>query len=218
MSAEKYHETIKKYNEFEKEIQKYMMPEGDKRIIAYTRILTDKPEFYRYMERFEIYNGRVPFESFKRIIFERYSKLDTVGNIFECSLFQNAVECMMLYYEMDDESIMDFYRELYFIIRDKNPVLIYLDSMDIGKDILWIKKERSGADGSEVWFPLVMEYLKTSPYGRRHGYESFEDFILHLDHRKKLELRIIREIMESDALRVPAKNYETEKIISELDL
>lgn len=216
MSEEQYNETLARFSCFEKEIQSHMMPEGDKRIVAYTRILTDMPEFYRHMENYEIYNGRVSFEYFRKIIFERYDKFNTVGNIFECSLFQNAVECMMLYYEMNDESIMEFYRDLYYIIRDKNPVLIYLEAMDVKEGILQIKRERSGPDGREVWFPLVMNYLRTSPYGRRHGCGSFDDLIAHLERRKRLELRIIQEIMESFALQVHAKNYDISAIISEL--
>ena len=56
------------------EILKYTKQEGDYHITAYTRVLAEKREFYERMEAFEIYNGRVSFERFRKLIMERYRK------------------------------------------------------------------------------------------------------------------------------------------------
>src|SRR5690606_18141538 len=41
-------------------------------VIPYTKTNKQDEKFYLEMEAYEIYNGRIPFESFKEIIFRRY--------------------------------------------------------------------------------------------------------------------------------------------------
>ena len=53
-----------------------------------------------------------------------------------------------------------------------------------GINILQIKKERSDENGVELWFPLMMGYLKDSPYGKHHDYEDVHDLIHHLTRRR----------------------------------
>lgn len=169
MGKEEYEDILREYASLGKEIEKNTTKEDDKYIVSYTRILAENPQFYKDMEAFEIYNGRVDFHVFCRTVMKRYRQYDGKNGIFECSFFQNAIECMMLFYEMSDESIIDFYRKAFAVMREKNFLLVYLDSEEIKDNILLIKKERTDEKGVECWFPLIMEYLKTSPYGMSKG-------------------------------------------------
>ena len=100
MTKEQYEEALRKYAHVEQEMKQFTKQEGDRYIVAYTRILADMREFYEWMESFEIYNGRVPFEEFHDIIMNRYRMLEADNkNLFECSFFQNSMEDMMLYYQ-----------------------------------------------------------------------------------------------------------------------
>ena len=120
MTKEQYEEALRKHPHVEQEIKQFTKREGDRYIVAYTRILADMREFYEWMESFEIYNGRVPFERFHNIIMSRYRALEPDSkNLFECSFFQNSMEDMMLYYQIPEQDIVDFYREVYEILKPK---------------------------------------------------------------------------------------------------
>ncbi len=212
MTEAQYQETLEKYAEFADEIVKNTHAEGNMRVVAYTRILADMRAFYEYMEGFEIYNARVPYEQFKEIILFRYRQLNTTGNIFECSLFQNIIETMMLFYEMSDEEIIDFYHDIYDILKKKHFKLIYLKTANLKETIEQAKRERVDDMGEEIWFQLVMRYFETSPYGRAHNCSGIEDYVLHLMRRMRIEECIMQRFMGEDVLLLPAKSFDVDLI------
>ena len=122
------------------------------------------------------------------------------------------METMLLYYQLSDEEILAFYQEAYDILKDKGFQMIYLDSEKIRENILQIKKERSDEQGNEMWYPLMMNYLKESPYGKAHNYQDFEDMIAHFERRRKLELEIIEKVLKNDCLILTAKEYDIEDV------
>ena len=214
MTKEQYEEALKKYPHVEQEMKQFTKREGDRYIVAYTRILADMREFYEWMESFEIYNGRVPFERFHNIIMNRYRALEPDSkNLFECSFFQNSMEDMMLYYQMPEQDIEDFYREAYEILKPKGFQMLYLQSGNIRDNILQIKKERSDENGVELWYPLMLRYLQESPYGKVHGFDGLDDMIAHFERRCALEKRIIREVLKEDCTVLRAKEYRLEEIL-----
>ena len=92
-----------------------------KYIVSYTRIITDEPGFHKYMEQFEIYQGRKSLEEFRQIILGRYkaffeSQGVTASKtlqmpaavIMECAFFQNILEELMLFFECTDREIFEF--------------------------------------------------------------------------------------------------------------
>ena len=213
MTKEQYEEALKKYPHVEREIKQFTKREGDRYIVAYTRILADMREFYEWMESFEIYNARIPFEQFRDIIMTRYRALKSGSkNLFECSFFQNSMEDMMLYYQMPEQDIVDFYREAYAILKPKGFQMLYLQSSNIRENILQIKAERTDENGVELWYPLMLKYLQESPYGKVHGFEGLDDMFAHFERRCALEERIIREVLKDDCTVLRAKEYRLEEI------
>ena len=213
MTKAQYEDALQKYPHVEQEIRQWTKQEGDRYIVAYTRILADMREFYEWMEQYEIYNARVPFEQFHDIIMNRYRALEPdAKNLFECSFFQNSMEDMMLYYQMPEQDIVEFYREAYEILKPKGFQLLYLQSDNIRDNILQIKRERSDENGVELWYPLMLSYLQESPYGKERGFEGLEDMIAHFERRCAIEERIIREVLKEDCVVLPAKGYRLEEI------
>lgn len=101
---------------------------------------------------------------------------------------------MLLYYQLSDEEIVAFYKEAYGILKDKGFQMLYLNAEQMRENILQIKRERSDEHGNEMWYPLMMNYLKESPYGKVHSYQDFDDMIAHFERRRKLELEIIEKV------------------------
>lgn len=203
-----YGEILARYPGLEQEIVDKTVFEDDRRIICYTQILTDVEGFHKDLERYEIYNGNVARDLFENIILSRYQKWNGTGQIFECSIFQNIIENQMLYLMMTDEEILDFYRKLEQVLSGKPYKMIYLDVEDIFGTIQVIRKERSDDEGNELWFPLMIRYLEDSPYGKLHSLRGMDGLLMHLERRKKLEHRIINEILKDKALVVKSKEYD----------
>ncbi len=217
MTKSQYEEALQKYPHVEQEIRQFTKQEGERYIVAYTRILAEQREFYEWMEQFEIYNARVSFTTFHDSIMKRYEALEPGKNIFECSFFQNSMESMMLYYQMEEQEIVDFYKEAYEILRPKGFQMFYLKSDNIRENILQIKRERTDENGVELWYPLMMKYLQESPYGKAHGYRDLEDMISHFERRCKIEERIIEEVLKEDCTILRAKKYKPEELESKME-
>lgn len=205
MDSEQYGGVLERYETIRSQIEANTFREGEHYIVTYTRIITDIPGFHRDLEQYEIYNGRRSLEELERIVFERYERFHGSGYLFECAFLQNIVEDLILFHQLSDEEIMDFYRRLYAVMPREHFRLLYLYSDKIAENIRIIQRERSDDQGNQLWYPMMMEYLVNSPYGKRHGYGEFEDLISHLRHRQQVELRIVQEIVGDRARILPAK-------------
>lgn len=213
MSKEEYEAVLKRYESIRDEIIKNTVKEQEHHIVSYTKILTDIPNFHKDLETYEVYNGRKTLRELKEIIFSRFKNFSENGYLFEGSFFQNIIEDLILFHLLSDDEIVEFYRELYSIIEHEQFLLLYLYSDKLEENIKVIKMERCDNLGNEMWYPLMLEYLIHSPYGKKYGYSTFEDMIAHFRHRQQLELRIIKEVIAGRAIILPAKGWDIEKIV-----
>ena len=212
MTENEYERILNMFPTLQDEIRKNTTKEDNHYIVTYTRILTDVLGFHKELEKYEIYQGRKSLEEFEEIIISRFRRFKETGYLFECSFFQNIVEDMILYYQLEDEEIVEFYRRLWKEVDMENFKMFYLFSENVEENIRVIKKERSDQQGNEMWYPLMMEYLVCSPYGKTHGYTGFDDMISHFRHRQELELRIIKEVLQERACVIPAKKWREDDI------
>ena len=208
MSEARYSEILAQWSDLRDQISHNSYKEGDYRIVCYTKVKSEDPEFYHQLENYEIYNGRTTFEDFKNIVLTRYRSWQGDGNIFECSLLQNAVEDLILFRDLSDDAILDFYREVRSALAGKEYEIWYIESPDIGKNLGAVRRERVDKDGNEIWFNMVMEYFTSSPYAKKRSLNSCEDFLEHLRHRQALELRICREIFGEKLTVIRSKAYD----------
>lgn len=206
MDKESYEQVLERFSHVATEIKNKTIVENNRYITAYTQVLAEDSEFYKLMESHEIYNGRVSYDEFHRIIIERFTNFSGTGNIFECALFQNPIETLLLFYEKSEEIIMGIYKELYDILKKKDLILLYLDSKDIAANIEAIRKERVDGSGQELWYPLMMNYLRESPYGIKHPFLGLDEMIAHFRRRRNLERRIVEEVFQNCSMIVPAKS------------
>lgn len=217
MSENEYLKTLSRYRSLENEIKENTFREQNRYIITYTKILTDIPGFHKDLEQYEIYNGRKTVSEFKEIILSRYARFagdGCPGCLFECAFLQNILEDFILFHQLKDDEIMEFYYKLYALIQKENFLLLYLNSDRIEDTTDFIRRERSDEQGCECWYSMMIKYLADSPYGKKHGCHDFGDLISHFRHRQSLELRIIREIIHPQACILPAKQWDISDLIS----
>lgn len=208
----KYGEILEKYDPIRTSIEEKSHTENDRIIICYTQVLTDIPGFHKDLEQYEIYNGRVPFDEFKRIVLSRFEKWNGNNRIFECSLFQNIVEDMILFRDASDEEILQFYKSISAVLQENEYRIRYLKTEDIAASIDVIRKERSDEQGNELWFPMMCRYFGESVYAMNRGLSGEEALIAHFCHRQELELRICREVFPDRYTILQSKRYGKDEI------
>lgn len=211
-TEEEYGGILRAYPALAEEIKAKTVAEEGRRIICYTQILTDIPDFHRNLERFEIYNGNLDTASFEKVVFGRFAKWDGEGQIFECSIFQNILENQMLYLQRTEDEIFGFYRTLRGILAGKPYKIVYLDVEDIAAGVECIRKERVDEKGNELWFPMMARYVEESPYGREHALAGMDGLLRHLSRRRALEHRIIEEIFGESTVVLKSKGYGKQDI------
>lgn len=134
MSKDEYEETLECYKSLRDEIMKNTVQEQEHFVISYTKIITDVPNFHKELEKYEIYNGRKIFQELKEIVLKRYENFSETGYLFECSFFQNIIEDLILFHQLNDNEIVEFYRELYSKVNKEQFLLLYLYSDKKGSD------------------------------------------------------------------------------------
>ena len=212
MTDEAYEKALEKYAPIRDEIIAKTVTEGSHKVMRYTQIHTDLSGFYTDMEQYEIYNGRTGFNEFRQIVLSRFRAWNGSDQIFECSLFQNIIEDMMLFRVMSDDEIVSFYSDIREALKGKEYRILYLRSDDIEQNIAQIRKERSDENGNELWFPVMIDYFDNCPYSRAHNKSGGKDLIGHLSHRQELELRLCRELFADKAVILKSKAYDLSSI------
>jgi len=212
MDETAYHGILEKYPDLRQSIEEKTVSEGDRKIICYTKIKTANRGFYKDLEQYEIYNNRVSYDDFKSIILSRYKTWNQDNMIFECSLFQNIVEDMILFRCASNDEIMDFYHDIHNALDGKKYHIVYLKAEDISGNLDIIRKERSDDKGNEIWFPLMLGFFNDSPYAKKNGLSGEEDLIHHFQYRQKLELQICEEIFATKYTIISSKAYSDEDL------
>ena len=73
LEEEQYRQVLEKYKDIADLIREKTIQEDDKKVVMYTRILTDIPGFHKELEQYEIYNGNKNREEFQDIVLKRFS-------------------------------------------------------------------------------------------------------------------------------------------------
>ena len=196
MTEKQYEEVLEKYAEIAEEIKAHTYTEDLHRVVCYTRIITDVPGFHKDMEQYEIYNGNISRTDYENIILRRFDNWKDEKGIFECSIFQNLIENDILFYEMSDDDIMEFYKMAADRLNGKDYEIVYLETDNVCESIDAIRRQRSDENGNELWFPMMMEYLEKSPYGMHNNINGFDGLIEHLQHRQELEIQILENVFD----------------------
>ncbi len=208
MDEGRYLDILAKYPELKQAMEEETFTEGDKRIVCYTKVRTDDHAFYKDLEQYEIYNGRTSYDDFRSIILSRFRSWNTGDMIFECSLFQNIVEDMILFRCSPDDEIIGFYKEIRKALGGRDYRIVYLKVSDIKGNLDVIRKERSDDKGNEIWFPLMLGFFDSSPYAKVNGVQGAEALTDHFRHRQELELRICEEVFPDRYTILPSKGFD----------
>ena len=212
VDSSRYEAILRKYPDLRPQIEEKTYSEGNRKIVCYTKIVTENRVFYRDLEQNEIYNNRISMDDFRSIVLGRYRNWASDQMIFECSLFQNTVEDMILFRQASDEEILAFYRLVREALDEKEYRILYLKAEDIRANLEIIRKERSDEQGNELWYPMMLGFFDNCPYSKARGLKGGAALVDHLRHRQDLELRICEEIFPDRSVIFRSKDYSDEDI------
>jgi adenylate kinase family enzyme len=200
LSVEEYNNLLSNYSEFKDAICSNTVIEDEYAITAYTKLnLSRESELYKYLDSHEVYNMSDDLSTFKSVHLSRWKKfIKTIDQntiyIFECVLLQNHITQLMLEYEATEVEIMEYFDDFIEVIKSMNPIVHYLNPVDVDKAILHVAKIRRPEyqQRNNVWIDRVLEYVKTSPYGRTNKIVDLDGYIEFTRKRQELEKRIMK--------------------------
>ncbi|MBR5362152.1 MAG: hypothetical protein IK134_02345 [Oscillospiraceae bacterium] len=211
-----YRDITERYPKLLAQIEANTFAEDDRRIICYTKIRTDDDAFYQDLESYEIYNGRIPFSEFRSVILRRFANLHGDNMVFECALFQNIIEDMILFRNASDADIIDFYRQIRRVLEGRAFRILYLKTENVRNTIDAVRKERVDEKGEEVWFRMLCGFFDESPYAKANRVSGADALIAHLAHRQELELQICRGLFPGQYTVLSSKAYTDAELAAAL--
>ncbi|UQZ33496.1 hypothetical protein C2I18_07950 [Paenibacillus sp. PK3_47] len=133
----------------------------------------------------------LPLEQNRKLIAERWKKFtesaaagrDTF--IFDCCFIQNPVTVGMIKYDAGKEDVVSYVEELAAVVRQLNPLLIYVEQNDLDYSFRKAVKERPAA-----WSEGFIEYYTSQGYGKIRGCKGLEGTLQVLEARSRLEEEI----------------------------
>ena len=194
-----YDKILQCYAPIRNEIQQHTVIEGDFAIIAYTQVKSEDFLFYKELEKYEIYDGRVPDEVFYNLHYQRWRSFGLyMGQkdglcIFECAFLQNHVNEMLFWRNAGDDAVIAHHNRLINSVMNLSPVLIYLSQPDIRETINRIANERISNEHGN-WIDKCISYCENSPYGKQNGIKGFDGAMKIFAIRKQLEMKILSQL------------------------
>ncbi|UHA75891.1 hypothetical protein [Paenibacillus sp. 481] len=102
--------------------------------------------------------------------------------VFECCFIQNPVTVGMIKYGANKGDVIGYVTELETIVKQLNPLLIYVEQGDLAHSFKKAVQERT-----EDWSKGFIEYYTNQGYGKKHGYKGLEGTLQVLKARKHVE-------------------------------
>lgn len=134
------------------------------------------------------------FEQEKKLILEKWNSFvnnydENTIYIFNCIFLQNPMSETMMKFGLSYNDSLDYISRISEIIKPLNPIIIYIDELNVKSSIDKVVEER-GND----WLDYVVEYHTSQGYGKQNNLIGYLGYIECLEERKKRELNILKSI------------------------
>ena len=212
MDEKQYRAALARFPEHAAQIEANTVREGDKLIVAYTRVKAEDGAFYANMEQHEIYGGRRSEEEFRGIVLGRLAAFQGRGNVFECSFFQNIIDELLLFRCYSTERIVAFYREMTARMDMDAFLLIRLLPRDLAASLDHVRRERVDEQGRQAWFEAMLSYLAASPYGKAAGAADFDGLLRYFRARQEAETAVLMTLPRGCWMDVYSREYALDNL------
>lgn len=213
--------TIEQFNDLIK------LFKDEKEYINKIAIKNEEGYFIQYKKRIKKYKEDIPKELLEEVIkndvyelpLEIHMELiknkwrqfvSTVKNqekiyVFDCSFIQNPVTITMIRDNVKKDVIINYIEEIQEIIKELNPILIYIEQKDIEKSFKRVIYQRP-----KEWLDFFITYYTKQGYGKKHSLEGLKGTIEVLKARQIIEKDIF-ELLDIEKYIVDNSNLDLEK-------
>lgn len=191
-----YNHLISKYD---KELfDKFLIKKGNDNFISYGKMKREVPnviddKIFEAVSKYDIYN--LPLEQYSKLCKEKWQSFASkaqetdVISVFECCFLQNPLTLMLARHNADKSYIKNYINELVEIIKNLNPLLIFLFQDDVKKTFDRVIPERP-----KEWLDFVIEYITKQEYGKANNINGFEGMVKFYEVLRSFELDIFKTI------------------------
>ena len=136
----------------------------------------------------------VDFATERRLILEKWRQFVVNSDknavyVFNSIFLQNPMCETMMRFGQDEKESAHYIGEIAQIIRQMNPLIIYIDSPDVKKTVDSVLQERG-----ENWLNAVIDYHTLHGYGKDNNLYGYLGYIQCLEERKKREKSILQSL------------------------
>jgi hypothetical protein len=142
---------------------------------------------------YKIYDN-LPWEIEKEIMLDGWRRFTQAADnetiyVFNCCFLQNPMCETMMRFGFKHEVSREYILSIWQIIKELNPVIIYLKEDNIN-DKIQMQADKRGKE----WLSFVIDYHVNGRYGKDHNLSGYEGYIECLIERQQRELNILDEI------------------------
>jgi len=199
LSKSQFEDLINRHPELNETIREHTSIRGDDYLLKYRKVQHLHPEktnqsFVDELSRLDVYDG-LPMDEYCRLALDRWqdfcesAKDSEEVALMECCYLQNPLTVMLARHDADSQTVREHIERLTDIIRELNPLVIYLQPQDVRAALLHVHAERP-----KEWADYVIWYLTGQEYGKAHNLSGYEGVIRFYEMRQKLEVEMLRNL------------------------
>lgn len=202
LTKDEYQMILNHYPMLKDDMMKLTQTMDDLYVVAYTKVNHNiaPQSFYQELSNHEIYRSP-SLQHFKEMHLKLWNRfVDTALNdtvyIFECVFIQNHINELILKFNLDKASIIQYFKDLITPLEVFNPYLIFIEQKNVEACIQHISHERKTDDSSKFkdWFDMVIDYFESMPYSKYLNYTDYTGIIQYFIDRQALTIDILKSI------------------------
>ena len=199
LSKSQFEDLLARYSDLDELIREHTSLRGSDYLLKYRKIQNLFPEKIEQslvddLSRLDVYDG-LPVDEYCRLALDRWQDFVNVVKdsdevaLMECVYLQNPLTVMLARHNADTQVARQHIERLTDILRDLNPLVVYLQPQDVRTALLHVHAERP-----KEWADFVIWYLTGQEYGKAHHLSGYEGVIQFYEMRQKLEVEILRSL------------------------
>lgn len=203
---------------FDKEEQLFIKNKSNQKLDGYLINLNniDKKIFDKLL-KYKIYDF-LPWNIESKIMLSKWAEfVNTYDNnkyVFNSVFLQNPMCETMVRFGFDIEISKEYISKIYEIIKQLNPIIVYLKNSNIRNSI-----ERCLDERGKDWLKSVIDYHCNGVYCKKNNLSGFDGYIKCLEERQKRELEILNNLgIDFIIIDNPSNNWDESysKIINKI--
>lgn len=137
----------------------------------------------------------LPFDLYRKLIIKKWEcfvenvKGEDKVYIFECPYIQNPITVSLIRDNLDKSIAFKFIEDITAIIKDLNPILIYIKQNNIEKSFRKVIETRD-----KGWLDFFIDYYTNRGYGKANNFANLEGAIKVLKDRQVIEEELVDQL------------------------